>query len=123
MRLMTLVLLVLFALPAAAQQLYRWKDANGVVQYTDSPPPRGQAFETRAVVNDPDPPAEPNPALALPNPPSERCLQARANLQVFDTSQNIRMDVDGDGVEEVLEGELRQREHERARELVGMECG
>src|SRR5690606_7672117 len=30
--------LLLAAAPLAAQQVYKWKDANGVTQYTSSPP-------------------------------------------------------------------------------------
>ena len=116
------VLLVAFALPAAAaEQLYRWKDENGVVHYTDSPPPSGREYETRTVVAVPDTPPAPAPAPVAE--PSARCLQARANLQVFDTSEGVSMDTDGDGVEEQLEGEVREREHQRARELVQKECG
>jgi hypothetical protein len=30
-----------FALPAAAQQVYKWTDASGSVHYSDTPPPKG----------------------------------------------------------------------------------
>src|SRR5690606_28232647 len=33
--------LLLAAAPLAAQQVYKWKDANGVTQYTSTPPPEG----------------------------------------------------------------------------------
>jgi hypothetical protein len=122
MRLLMLMLLVVIALPAAGQQLYRWKDENGVTHYTDSPP-TGTSYETREIVPDPDPPVAAAPPAASPAAPSERCLQARANLQVFDTSEGISMDTDGDGIEEELVGEVREREHQRARELVQAECG
>jgi hypothetical protein len=122
MRLLMLMLLVAIALPAAGQQLYRWKDDNGVVHYTDSPPP-GKSFETREFVPEPDRPATAAAPAVAPAAPSERCLQARANLQVFDTSEGISMDTDGDGIEEELQGEVREREHQRARELVQVECG
>jgi hypothetical protein len=124
MRPLMLMLLVAIALPAAGQQLYRWKDENGVVHYTDSPP-ADKTYETRAIVPDPDPPATVAAPAAAPPPaaPSERCLQARANLQVFDTSEGVSMDTDGDGVEEQLQGQAREREHQRARDLVQAECG
>jgi hypothetical protein len=121
MRLLLLMLLVAIALPAAGQQLYRWKDDNGVVHYTDSPPP-DKSFETREFVPEPEQPAATAPA-APTAAPSERCLQARANLQVFDTNETVSMDTDGDGIEEQLQGEVREREHQRAHELVQVECG
>jgi murein DD-endopeptidase MepM/ murein hydrolase activator NlpD len=35
------------AAPASAQKLYKYTDANGVLVYTDRPPPSGQAYDER----------------------------------------------------------------------------
>lgn len=45
----TLVLLIGFAaqLPSSAQQLYRWVDENGRVQYSDRPPPPGASSQSQ----------------------------------------------------------------------------
>jgi hypothetical protein len=44
-----LVLLIGFAaqMPSGAQQLYRWVDENGRVQYSDRPPPPGASSQTQ----------------------------------------------------------------------------
>lgn len=59
MRLLPLiVLLVLPALPAWAEQVYRWVDENGVVHYSATPP-EGQSAEERRLryIPNPDPAA------------------------------------------------------------------
>ena len=33
----------------AADKFYKWKDANGIVHFTDTPPPQGTEFESVAV--------------------------------------------------------------------------
>lgn len=43
------LLLMLAALPCSAQQFYKWTDANGRVQYTQTPPPQGVASERKQV--------------------------------------------------------------------------
>ncbi len=37
------LLLMLAALPCSAQQFYKWTDANGRVQYTQTPPPQARS--------------------------------------------------------------------------------
>lgn len=43
----TLLVLGLSSLPAMAQQVYKWVDENGQVQFTQTPPPNQAEFETR----------------------------------------------------------------------------
>jgi len=115
---------VLLLLSAAAsadddKKLYRWKDADGVVHYTDTPPPDDRTFETRDVTRDPpQPPAVVEP----PPPPLSRCDQARRNLAVFESNQNVSMDLDGDGTAEPLDAEARERERTKTQELVAENC-
>lgn len=42
-RLLLLFAAAMFALPSAAAEVYRWKDADGVTHYSDSRPPGGEA--------------------------------------------------------------------------------
>lgn len=114
--------LVLIASTAAAAELYKWTDENGVVHYTDRAP-QDQEFEKRELV-----PEKPAPA-ALPAADRERsaapsagCEQARKNLVVFEKSVTVQMDINGDGTAETLEGEAKERELERTRELVKTLC-
>ena len=51
--------LVLCALPAAAQQMYKWKDAGGTVHYSDRPPPGPQEGQARALRPDGAAPSAP----------------------------------------------------------------
>jgi hypothetical protein len=121
MRLLLLPLLLMFALPAVGQQLYRWKDDDGVTHYTDHPPPQGRQYETREV--EPDPPPPPAEAAdEVLEGPSEPCLQARANLAVFERGGEVSMDLDGDGVPEKLDAAAHARELARTRELIARHC-
>lgn len=35
----------------AAEKVYKWKDANGIVHFSDSPPPKGTEFNNVRIVN------------------------------------------------------------------------
>jgi hypothetical protein len=52
-RLFLFTALILITTTLAAGKMYRWVDENGVTQYTQSPPPKGDATE----VKPPPPPA------------------------------------------------------------------
>lgn len=55
--------LALTALPLIAQaEIYTWKDSQGRVQYSDSPPPKG--VKARTVVAPPPPPPAAEPEAA-----------------------------------------------------------
>lgn len=128
--------LIAFALasasPASGQQLYRWVDADGVTHYSDSPP-QGVQFETRAVrstgslgTSAPEPEPELQAivaaaAAAAPRPPdpqrASRCQQARQNLGLLASGEDLMMDLDGDGVAEPLDAtasadQLAQTRHQ-----------
>ncbi|PSD09525.1 DUF4124 domain-containing protein, partial [Stenotrophomonas maltophilia] len=49
-------LLLLASANAVAGPVYKWKDANGVTQYSETPP-AGRKFETRAQARSPRRPA------------------------------------------------------------------
>lgn len=121
MRVAVCLLLLSLASVASAEQLYRWKDASGVVHYSDAPPAGGQPYETRAVIPDPPrPAADPTPKPVVAE--LTRCEQATRNLRVFEAGGAVSMDLDGDGKPEALDATAREREFNRARELVRVEC-
>ena len=71
-----------------AQQVYQWKDKNGVTHYSDSPPPNQQAAQNRrinqygaAATDAPQPAGKP-----VENP---QCTTARANLQAAQAQLDI----------------------------------
>lgn len=91
------VALVFTASPAAAQQVYKWKDARGVTHYSEKPPASGQ-YTTQDAVRDPA--TAPASASATDNAPSavdSRCTTARRNLANLQSGQPVQMDSDGDG--------------------------
>lgn len=66
---------------ALAQELYQWKDANGVTHYSQTPPPRGQ-YQQRAITHQGA--AQPQAAdAAAAAPENPQCTAARENLKVL----------------------------------------
>src|SRR5690606_36552948 len=85
--------LLLAAAPLAAQQVYKWKDANGVTQYTSTPPPEGSTYETREVDN-----RHPAPQAANEAPAEDPgCAIARGNLALLNGLDTLGPDADGGG--------------------------
>lgn len=129
-----LLLLLVLGMPglagaAPAQPVYKWTDQDGVMHYSDQPPPESAKAErvdlrvgsARAV---PDPQVEePAPDDALRSPQSVKaCEAARRNITVLEGNTRVQMDLDGDGTPEELTAEQRERELERARGLVVLLC-
>ncbi len=74
--------------------LYKWKDANGVTQYSERPP-AGQKYETRRITASGEPvAAAEEPAKADEDP---QCATARRNLELLGGSGPVMQDTDGDG--------------------------
>jgi hypothetical protein len=55
-RLSALSLILLLGTYATAQTVYKWTDEQGVVHFSDNPPPRGQQFEKQDIPPPPPPP-------------------------------------------------------------------
>jgi hypothetical protein len=73
--------------------LYKWKDANGVTQYSERPP-AGQAYETRRITTAGTPVAAAEPGKADEAP---ECTAARRNLDLLQGNGPVMQDTDGDG--------------------------
>ncbi len=86
-------LLLLTSTTAFAGPLYKWKDANGVTQYSERPP-TGQKYETRRITASGAPVAEAAPAKADESP---QCTSARRNLELLAGKGPLMQDSDGDG--------------------------
>jgi hypothetical protein len=97
--LLTAVLLVI-AYPAAAGEVYQWKDAKGVTHYSDSPPPDKADYRNRSLRSDvPTPPetvAAAKPADARPADNSQ-CVMARQNLDRLKSNAPVGLDANNDG--------------------------
>ncbi len=85
-------LLLLASANAVAGPVYKWKDANGVTQYSETP--AGKKFETREQARTPQATTS-TEAPAAPVP--EQCSTARANLALLDGGGQVMQDTDGDG--------------------------
>jgi len=86
-------LLLLASANAVAGPVYKWKDAKGVTQYSETPPAGGK-YETREQARGTQPAA---PAAAEAAPVPEQCSTARANVVLLDGSGEVMQDTDGDG--------------------------
>jgi hypothetical protein len=85
--------LLLLSMPLAAQQVYKWKDANGVTQYGATPPAKG-SYEAREIDNR----QAAEPATQAPAQPEDPgCSTARSNLALLGAKAPLRVDSDGDG--------------------------
>lgn len=86
--------LCLAAAAVSAQSAYQWKDANGVTQYSSTPPPSG-AYKVRAVSSH----GASIAATATAAQPTEsaQCTTARANLKVLQGKGAVQIDSNGDG--------------------------
>ena len=78
---------------ATAQNVYTWKDANGVTHASDNPPP-GQRYQSRRVTDHGQAVSSTSPA---PASESADCKTARSNLQLLAGSGPVQTDSDGDG--------------------------
>ncbi|MHC1654832.1 DUF4124 domain-containing protein [Stenotrophomonas maltophilia] len=86
-------LLLLASANAMAGPVYKWKDANGVTQYSETPP-AGRKFETREQARSPEAAGSTaTPAAPVP----EQCSTARANLALLEGSGQVMQDTNGDG--------------------------
>lgn len=88
------LLLLSTAATASAANLYKWKDANGVTQYSERPP-AGKQYETRRITASGASVAEPEAAAEAGE--SEQCLGARKNLELLNGSGPVSHGVGADG--------------------------
>lgn len=109
--------------PANAwQQVYQWKDANGVTHYSQTPPPAGK-FESRTIVNR-QPAATENaqPGDRPAEPP--QCARARSNIDLINSGVALKVDSDNDGTpdRDLSEAE-RQRQLDLNQIVLRANCG
>lgn len=133
----TLALLTLFIAAQAQDQVYHWVDDKGVPHYADAPPP-GDDAGVREVAVDRSQPSAPAPAAdtntvasASSSPPSnqsvaamrkQQCERARQNLNTLNSAKDVVQDVNGDGVNELLDAGQRQAELKRAQGAITAFC-
>lgn len=107
---------------AAEKKLYKWTDAQGVVHYTDQPPPEGAEAEARPLTTEPDSAPAAAPTRPSKGEESATCQQLRRNLKVYSENTDIEADLDGDGQPESLDAATRQSEMDKTRRMIEANC-
>lgn len=139
------MLIALLGAMAAAQaaDAYRWVDANGVVHYSDAPPPleakaelvhlRGSGSTAGEAVSRPEEPAKaddseepgekkpPGTLASSVQSAEKRCADARANLEVLQRSGPVGVDT-GNGKPQPLDDNARQQRIGAAQTIIATYC-
>lgn len=113
--------LLLVALPVVSGELYKWTDANGVVHYSDAPPPAGQ-YQTRTIKQ---PVASAGNDEQSTKAPAEsaNCTIARGNLALLQGDQPVGADTDKDGTpDSTLTPEQRANQTKLAEAAIDVHC-
>lgn len=114
----------LTALQAAAaqpaQDVYQWKDANGVTHYSQTPPASGSYTTHSGTTPSPAPTAQSTPKAPAESP---QCATARKNVELLQGKSVVQQDTDGDGKpDKTLNDEDRANQLELARAMLKADC-
>ena len=110
-----LILVALFAAPAGAE-IYKWVDEKGVVNYSESPPPKG-----RARVITPE-----GPPVSVYTPPAPRepaAAERELKNRVSDLEQTLARERQAQDYAAGLEAEREAQWLERCRQDRRVDCG
>ncbi len=119
----------------AAEYYFKWRDANGVWQYTQQPPAEGIQSERINVSTGRSEPLPPPEAAAdasgvaaaaannaeIEKRRREACQAARANVATMEANPTVTM-LNADGTQRTLSPEETQRQLELARAQVTLYC-
>ncbi|HVI25763.1 MAG TPA: DUF4124 domain-containing protein [Xanthomonadaceae bacterium] len=118
--LLTLGALLALGSAQATDQVYQWKDANGVTHYSATPPAQGK-YDVRAVRG-----ADGTPAPKTEAPAEDpACATARSNVALLQGDhKQIQVDSDGDGKpDRMLSDADRANQLELAQAMLKAQCG
>lgn len=103
--------LLAVALPAAADDVYSWKDARGVTHYSQTPPPAGIRFEVRRVAGGSATAAAGTSAAASNAPaPAAAGNAASGDTTQCELARNNVAALKGDGVVQQVGADGKPRE-------------
>jgi hypothetical protein len=106
------------AATASAGDVYKWKDANGVTHYSQTPPPKGSA-EYRMYLY-----AQREAKKTAESPAVTQCTTARSNVTMLESGKPLRRDTDGDGKPDAdLNEKDRAQQLELAKMVLRANCG
>ena len=109
---------LLLSAPLWAQTVYQWKDANGVTQYSSTPPAEG-SYETRRMNVPPGTPAE----AEVPEEDAT-CALVRKDLELLRGDRTLKVDSDGDGEpDRTLDDAERANRIQLAEATLRVKCG
>ena len=113
---------------ASAQQIYKWKDANGVTHFSQTPPSSGMQYTKMHLTSEPDVSSNPPPAAdtdntepgapqqaaassgSQPDTPSNRaelCKQLTTNISLLRSKQPV-VTGGNDGKQQVMSDNARE---------------
>ena len=115
------IALLCVAATATANDVYQWKDANGVTHYSQTPP-ANSTYKTHATraANSANQPVD-----AAANAPVEstQCTTARANIAMLEGKDVVQQDTNGDGKpDKTLSDADRANQLELARAMLKANC-
>ncbi|MGN7918338.1 MULTISPECIES: DUF4124 domain-containing protein [Lysobacter] len=117
------VLVALLAAPAAATELYQWKDANGVTHYSDSPPPNQGGVKNRVIKNKSGTATSAQSATEDSPAENAQCTTARGNLKQLQSSASVGVDANKDGKpDNILDAQQRAAQVQLAESAVKAYC-
>lgn len=135
MRLVVLILGLLLAIPAMAGTIYTWRDANGVVHYSDHKPPISVKYSTQAAGPSMSPAeavgadigsspvASSSADTTAPTVANVHCVAARNSISALTQNGSpVMMDLSGDGKPVPLTEEMRARQLTLARASEAAYC-
>ena len=123
---------------ASAQQIYKWKDANGVIHFSQTPPSSSTHYTEMRLASQPDTaagtpassntesenqnasearPARPASGGTQPDTPSNRaelCKQLSSNITLLQSKQPVVTD-GSDGKQQVMSDNAREQQLANAR--------
>lgn len=78
-------LIVLLSLSGVSAEVYKWKDRDGNIFYSDSPPPSGMDGEVKRVKEEPKTTERPKPKISSPQSQNETAKENRSysNIHVI----------------------------------------
>ena len=108
--------------PAAAGEVYQWKDAKGVTHYSETPPPTGTNYQQREISSGGQAQASQQVA-AVATVETAQCTTARKNIEALKNEGAVLQDTDGDGKpDKTLNDADRANQMELAQATVKATC-
>lgn len=128
MRALVLILMICFPLFGSAAEVYKWRDKDGNMNYSDVEPPK-QTAERKTVKNKTAKVLTPEEQAAKDKSDkaaakTAACDGAKKNVATISDGKNtvITMDLDGDGKPEEITAAQRAAQTERMKATVTLNC-